>query len=268
MDVEVIDDIGGESSQTLPDVKHGEIVQICEVSIRVAKTSPPARYSEGSLRMDMSNAGKFIQDDSSLRSKLNAVGLGTQATRTEAISSLKSDGYIIKKGNKLYATEAAEAVSTWLLSVAPSLLDVKMSALWEAKLSSFTNLKDGDDFDIEFRKQLTELVATFKTAKPPEHSTTDTEKSMSKPKSGTPTPGMQNYAKSISKKLGIPLPDNVLTDFDACKAYLDEHGEAAKRPTARQLEYAKSLVDQKGVSIPEEALKDGKLLSEWIDKTK
>lgn len=268
MDVELNDDNVEEGSTELPDIKNGEIVQIVELTVRTAKTTPPARYTEGSLRMDMSNAGKFIQDDSSLRSKLNSVGLGTQATRTEAITSLKSDGYMIKKGNKLYATEEAEAVATWLSKVAPSLLDVKMSALWEAKLSSFTVLKDGELFDIEFRKQLTELVNTFRTAKPPEHSITDTEKSMSKPKAGSPTPGMQNYAKSISKKLGIPLPDAVLTDYDVCKAYLDEHGEAAKRPTARQLEFANSIAEQKGVSIPEDALKDGKLLSAWIDKTK
>lgn len=86
--------------------------------------------------------------------------------------------------------------------------------------------------------------------------------------SNGPTPKMLEYAKRIAERLKTDLPENVERDFDACRAFIDEHAAEANKPSDKAVNYAKFIAESKGVELPEEALVDGKALSRWIDEHK
>ena len=86
--------------------------------------------------------------------------------------------------------------------------------------------------------------------------------------SNGPTPKMLDYAKRIAERLKLELPEDVERDFDACRAFIDEHAVEANKPSEKALNYAKTIAADKGLEIPEDALKEGKALSRWIDDNK
>lgn len=81
-----------------------------------------------------------------------------------------------------------------------------------------------------------------------------------------PSDKMLEFAKRIATKVGVKVPNEVMTDWDACKQFIDDNKEAAMRPSEKQIAFANRIAQEKGVSVPEEALKDGRELSKWIDE--
>lgn len=85
---------------------------------------------------------------------------------------------------------------------------------------------------------------------------------------GRPTDKMLEFAKNIASRVGKSVTDEIMTDFEACRAFIDENKEQALRPTERQLAFAQRIADEKSVEIPPEALANGRELSKWIDANK
>lgn len=81
----------------------------------------------------------------------------------------------------------------------------------------------------------------------------------------TPTEGMLRYANTLAKELNLALPPEVEQDFDACRAFLDEHADQVP-PSEKQVAYAERLADASGESIPDDVLSSKKKLSAWIDE--
>jgi hypothetical protein len=78
----------------------------------------------------------------------------------------------------------------------------------------------------------------------------------------TPTPKMLAAASSAASRHGVKLPEKADTDFDVCKAFLDEY---LSKPTDKALKYAHGIAKDKGLEVPEAALTDARELSTWID---
>ena len=68
-------------------------MNIKEFSIKEGKTSPPKRYTSGSMVLAMENAGKLIEDED-LRAQIKGAGIGTSATRAGIIEKLVRIGYL------------------------------------------------------------------------------------------------------------------------------------------------------------------------------
>lgn len=87
-----------------------------------------------------------------------------------------------------------------------------------------------------------------------------------------PTPKMGEFAAGIAKRLNLELPEDVLMDFEACKAFIDANKDAASAipmaPSEKQLKFADSIAKKKGLTIPPATLAHGKELSKWIDENK
>lgn len=88
------------------------------------------------------------------------------------------------------------------------------------------------------------------------------------PRTNRPTDKMLEFAKSIAKRIGQPVPDEVMSSFDACKEFLDANQAVAMLPSEKQLSFANSIAVRNGLTIPAEALAAGKELSKWIDANK
>ena len=63
------------------------------LSIKEGETSPPKRYSPGTLILAMENAGQLIEDEE-LRAQIKGSGIGTSATRAEILNKLVKISYL------------------------------------------------------------------------------------------------------------------------------------------------------------------------------
>ena len=259
----------------LPELDDGEVATIVDIAVLKKSTKPPAPYTEGTLLDDMRAAAKFVEGDAELRKALkDASGLGTAATRHTTIEGIKNDKYVVNKGKNIVATEKGIALVQWLDTLLPELTDVAVTARWEAELAVIAQKGGGAAFEDKVIEKVRHMVATLKTAPALQGVTTSTTSEYSKMTDNTtqrtnkPTDKMLEFAKNVAKKMGQPLPDEVMASFDACRAYLDSNKEAANRPSEKQLNFANSIAERKGLVVPPEAAANSKELSKWIDDNK
>lgn len=104
------------------------------------KTSPPKRYTSGSMILTMENAGQLIEDQE-LRSQIKGSGIGTSATRAETLKKLIRNKYIElnDKTQVLTPGKRGEIIYDIVKSITPSLLRPEMTANWEKGLSMVEN---------------------------------------------------------------------------------------------------------------------------------
>ncbi len=79
----------------------------------------------------------------------------------------------------------------------------------------------------------------------------------------TPTPKMLEFARSVAEQLGLEMPAEVETSFDACREFLDAH---PLPPSDKQLNLADRIAGENGVAVPDEARRDRRAMSKWLDE--
>lgn len=122
-------------SQRLPDLKKGQSIPVQRVTLTSGQTSPPARYTEGTLLSAMEHPGKFI-DNRTLRSVVDSVGgIGTPATRADIIEKLFASSYIERKGNHIVPLSKGMQ----LVKLVPEeLKSPELTAKWEQRLTAIS----------------------------------------------------------------------------------------------------------------------------------
>ena len=117
----------------------GDVVAVDGYAIRYGKTSPPKRYTSGSMVLAMENAGQLIEDEE-LREQIKGSGIGTSATRAEIIKKLIRIGYLNlnKKTQVLTPENLGEMIYEVVNLTVPALLNPQMSASWEKGLDGIT----------------------------------------------------------------------------------------------------------------------------------
>ena len=117
-------------------LKKGDAIPVQTFNIKEGETSPPKRYSSGTLILAMENAGQLIEDEE-LRSQIKGSGIGTSATRDSIITKLVTNKYIAlnKKTPIVTPTFLGEIIYDVCLNSIQSLLWAEMTASWEKGLS-------------------------------------------------------------------------------------------------------------------------------------
>lgn len=119
----------------LNKLRKGEKFSIKEMNIKQGETSPPKRFTTGSIIIAMENAGKLIEDDE-LREHIKGQGIGTSATRAEIIKKLINIEYL-NSNNKtqvLTPSKKGEMIYEAIKASIPSLLNPTLTASWEKGL--------------------------------------------------------------------------------------------------------------------------------------
>ncbi|MCM1183504.1 MAG: DNA topoisomerase [Roseburia sp.] len=126
-----------ELSETL---KAGDSLTVNGYEMKDSKTSPPKRYTSGSMILAMENAGQLIEDEE-LRAQIKGSGIGTSATRAEIIKKLIRIGYLNlnKKTQMITPERFGEMVYEVVAMTVPALLNPQMTASWEKGLDGITN---------------------------------------------------------------------------------------------------------------------------------
>ena len=125
-----------ENLDMLNSLKKGEKISIVDLSTKEGETSPPSRYSSGTIILAMENAGKLIEDEE-LREQIKGSGIGTSATRAEIIKKLDRIEYISinSKTQILTPTNKGEKVYDIVRKSIPDMLNPKLTASWEKGLT-------------------------------------------------------------------------------------------------------------------------------------
>ena len=140
----------------LSGLKKGSKVYLMNTALKEGETSPPKRYTSGTMILAMENAGKLIEDES-LREQIKGSGIGTSATRAGILTKLEKNEYICldKKNQQLSPSLLGEKIVQILWNSIPSLLNPTLTASWEKGLSY---VEEGTIEEKEYMKKLEDFV--------------------------------------------------------------------------------------------------------------
>lgn len=179
-------------------LNEGDEIAVNGFEIKEGKTSPPKRYTSGSMVLAMENAGQLIEDEE-LRAQIKGSGIGTSATRAEIIKKLVRIGYLglNKKTQVLTPERMGEMVFEVVNMTVPALLNPKMTASWEKGLDGITH---GTVEMEDYRAKLEDFIRR-ETVSMIEHNLT-----MQIAQQIQPLVGKGGRGLAAKKKLGVPCP--------------------------------------------------------------
>lgn len=142
--------------KVIDTLKEGDEILVKGFEIKEGKTSPPKRYTSGSMVLAMENAGQLIEDEE-LRAQIKGSGIGTSATRAEIIKKLVRIGYLHlnQKTQILTPMTLGEMIFETVNMTVPELLNPRMTASWEKGLDGITR---GTVVMEEYREKLEDFI--------------------------------------------------------------------------------------------------------------
>ena len=143
--------------QELPTLKKGEAVQCAEIQLQKKKTSPPSKFTEGTLIEAMANVHRFVADADAKSQLREAKGIGTEATRAKVLETLKERKYLVAEKKALVSTPLGREV----IALTPhELKDPITTAAWEARLEAIADGKER--LDVFLKEQCAHLPDLIK----------------------------------------------------------------------------------------------------------
>lgn len=113
----------------------GQVLNAATVTVDVAQTKPPPRYTEDALMDDMIGAHKFAANPSDRELLKSIAGIGTSRTRGVIIKNFIARDFLVrKKVGKLYEIRCSAAGKAVLLALPAAIKDVALTAKWERAL--------------------------------------------------------------------------------------------------------------------------------------
>jgi len=145
-----------EFLSALAALKKGQILPVEELRVKEGETSPPKRYTSGSIILAMENAGQLIEDEE-LRAQIKGSGIGTSATRAEILKKLVTIHYLTltKKTQVIGPTLLGEVVFDTVDQSIRSLLNPELTASWEKGL---TQVAEGAITEKEYMEKLESFI--------------------------------------------------------------------------------------------------------------
>ncbi len=142
--------------ERIQKVKKGSSLPIQKFYIKEGETSPPKRYTSGSMILAMENAGQLIEDEE-LRAQIKGSGIGTSATRAEILKKLITIKYLAlnKKTQVITSTLLGEMIFDVVNNSIRSLLNPELTASWEKGL---TYVAEGSITSEEYMVKLEDFI--------------------------------------------------------------------------------------------------------------
>lgn len=146
-----------QEEESLPPVEQGDAVTCRTVESVKKKTSPPTRFSEGTLIEAMATVHRFVGDADAKTTLRETKGIGTEATRANVLETLKERGYLVVDKKSIVSTPLGQEI----IDLIPSALkDPITTAEWESRLEAIAQGKETfDAFLAEQKKILPDLLA-------------------------------------------------------------------------------------------------------------
>jgi len=193
---------------TLPPLNEHEPVQSL-IGIKEGKTMPPKPYTEGQLIAMMKTCGRLVDDKEETEILKEVEGLGTEATRSGIIETIKRHNYINVTKNIVSITDKGrvlcQAIEGNLLS-SPS-----MTAKWETYLRKIGN---GEGTQEHFLGSIAKFINSLLEDVPGQLKSQKIDVKLTTPKAHSP--GKNDIAPCPTCKEGKII---ALKGFYGCSAY-------------------------------------------------
>ncbi|MBQ7562675.1 MAG: type IA DNA topoisomerase [Lachnospiraceae bacterium] len=143
--------------ERLKALKKGTVLQVSSIDIKEGETTPPKRYTSGSMILAMENAGQLIEDEE-LRAQIKGSGIGTSATRAGILEKLFKNGYLrLNQKTQMITPELlGEMIYDIVAASIKPMLDPKLTASWEKGL---TQVAGGEISADVYMEKLNDYVA-------------------------------------------------------------------------------------------------------------
>lgn len=140
----------------LKTARKGTPLQAGPFSIREGETTPPKRYTSGSMILAMENAGQLIEEEE-LREQIRGSGIGTSATRAEILKKLFNNDYLRlnHKTQVITPSQTGEMIFDTCSCALKPLLDPRLTASWELGL---TQVAEGTVTSAEYTEKLNSFI--------------------------------------------------------------------------------------------------------------
>ena len=141
----------------LEKLRKGSIISLKKLFIREGETTPPKRYTSGSMILAMENAGQLIEDEE-LRAQIKGSGIGTSATRADILKKLVNIRYLMlnKKTQVITPSFLGEMVYEVVFASMKQMLNPDLTASWEKGL---TYVSEGSITSEEYMEKLENFVS-------------------------------------------------------------------------------------------------------------
>ncbi len=147
----VVKDDDDKPEAPLPLLKKGHTVNCPDTQLQKKKTTPPSRFTEGTIIEAMANVHRFVADSGAKAALKEAKGIGTEATRAKVLETLKERKYIAIEKKALVSTPLGRDV---IELCPPELKDPITTAEWEARLEAIANGGESLDSFLEEQKRI------------------------------------------------------------------------------------------------------------------
>jgi DNA topoisomerase-3 len=254
-DPEAEDDAGEDQAGELPAIADGARVTLDTAALKPRKTTPPKRYTDGTLQQDMESVAKFATDPRIKERLKETSGIGTVATRAEVIKTLRERGYIEDQGKHIVST----ATGRELIDVLPTqLTDPAMTAVWEERLDELRRgalgIEHRDEFVQKIAGNITRLIASI------------VGEAAELAANRAPSEAQVRYANTIAQALGVAAPAEG-APFAQVQGFIDQHADAfaSLPPSPAQLAFAEKVAGEKGIELPADVRTNRSACGAWLD---
>lgn len=258
-----------DTSTQLPGLADGTPSAVRHVEVEGKKTSPPDRYTEGTLIEDMCSVAKYATDPD-VRARLKEQsGIGTEATRAAIIKTLRDRGFLEARGKWIESTPSGRGLIDFLPA---DLCDAALTAVWEDHLerigSGEVPMSARDEFVSGIEQYVATLLAQLK-ARVPDGVVVDGPPNA--PSARPPSAKQLAHAEDLAHRAGLrEVPERARTSAAECSQFITERSGGASNgatdsPTPNQKSLLERLERERGVSVPDEARTSRKACSQYLD---
>lgn len=142
--------------EDFPAYDEGTVFTPDALTVKECKTQPPKHYTDATILSVMENIDNRM-NDSELKQAVKGKGIGTSATRADAIERLILSGYIERKGKQLLSTEFGRS---FVGSLPAQVLSLERTAEWEQKFDDME--KNGASAEVLYSDTKTFVDAIIK----------------------------------------------------------------------------------------------------------
>lgn len=154
-----------KEESVLPVLSQGDEFTIAQADVIEKKTTPPKRFTEGTLIQAMQTIGKYVENPALKKLLKETSGIGTEATRASIIETLLKRGFIVKQGKKQLIS--SDTARTLIDAVPEPVKNPMMTAVWEQALEEIAQgHRDAEAFIQDQIKTITRLTEQVKQQRP------------------------------------------------------------------------------------------------------
>jgi len=158
------------NKQILPRLNKRDCIHCQSAKVEFKKTTPPARFTEGTLIQAMTNIHHLVEDVELKRRLKETAGIGTEATRAGIIETLKKRRFIFEKGKQIISAETGR---TLIGALPESIKSPGLTGLFEQLLDGIAEGRiipaQFLNKQIQFVSKFVSVAKTLKLGLPPAH---------------------------------------------------------------------------------------------------